>query len=60
MHIDLNRVIVPAAGRRISQKKPEFKPILANVEFPFEQNSTGESITVHSPTNALFIKLGKV
>jgi len=42
MHIDLNSVVAQAAGRRISQKKPEFKPILSNVEFPLEQNITGE------------------
>jgi len=41
MHIDLKHVTVQAAGRRIWQK-PEFKPILADVEFPLEQNSAGE------------------
>jgi hypothetical protein len=39
--MNLNRVFAQAAGRRISQK-PEFKPILANVEFPLEENSAGE------------------
>jgi len=42
MHIDMNRVIAQAAGRHISQMNPEFKPILVNVEFPLEQNSTEE------------------
>jgi hypothetical protein len=41
MHIGLNSVIVQKAVRRMSQKS-ELKPILANVEFPLEQNITGE------------------
>jgi hypothetical protein len=42
MYINLNSVIAQAAVRLISQKKPEFKPILANMEFPLEQNITGK------------------
>jgi hypothetical protein len=42
MHVDLDRVITQAVARRILQLQPEFKPILANVEFLLEQKSTEE------------------